>query len=935
MIVFLFSITTEILFIQPIDTSDIFLGYKNILLDSDSIWKGETLLIRDSLYEIDYTKGTVKFIDYIGDTLRIKYSYINLPIRETYRRYSQVRSTDTLMRKILEIKPVDKGELIINGNKGLYTEVTTGGTNITQSLWMKLGGKAGNFNIRGVLSDENIPEGRGASQNIREIDEIYVEAISPEIFFRLGDIESNEQGISKRLLGLNGRWKNFSGLIGISKGKYGKYTFKTQEGNQGPYKLSPTNTDIDFEIIRGSEQVFLDGRLLQNGIEKDYVINYYQGNITFNPNIYIDNESTVLVLFQYQPYGYSSIFYNANLNLSDFNITFTREEDYTEKDRFDEVYPDSGFGYIYSASYVGENNGDYELVDSIFLYRGNRNGSYLVNFDWVGEGKGEYIYIDSLSYFKWTGEGNWSAKRKVDLPGNDNLLALNFERRLESLSISGNLKGRIYDNQFGGEDNDGASGNIHMTYSPNKFINLKVNYYGRTTEYLTREWEGARDLLKRYEINELPSNFTEYSISTNPTDRINASYLWGKASSFRKEKARAEFSPFYIEWDKVHKVKEELKGGLKWKIVNIYLRSFNRNERYKKEAIFESKPLFLSAGFEGDEGGDTARIYIIRTNFDYKNTSLIASHSIRNKTKTDEIQSITNGTLLTNLKSDFLKLKGRLSISQKRSVKWEIYYREVDIGEGDYSFDPVDKIYYEDPYGNYVLERVPAGEGVNVKDYSANISFEYDRNIFLQGYLNTTYRENLFFENNLNLNLKIPNKGKRRLFLRYDGRYLDDKEGILSFRKQNRNSIRTGLEESTAGYREYGIKWNKSLEEESIGPYILFWLQNGFEIELEGMRIAGEDTILTSKLRAAFHLGGNKTTGTIGSSLGYNYYSSTSSASERMENLYPEGIFYDLNSVISFDITEKFHLILNGNVRKLGGGKIYYRGRIGITADFG
>lgn len=934
MIFLVLSITTETLFLESPDTSEIYIGYRNILIGSDSVWHDEILLLRDSVYMIDYNKGIIKFKIAIEDTLRVKFLHLGLPIKEIYKRWSPVTSTDTIVKKSVDIEQVDKGNLIINGNKGLYVEVTSGGANITQSLWMRLGGKAGNFDISGVLSDENIPEGRGASQNIREIDEIYVEAISPELSFRLGDIEASQRGILKRLLGLNARWKNFSGVAGITKGKYGKYTFRGEEGNQGPYKLYPGNSNIDFEIVRGSEQVFLDGRLLKSGIEKDYVMNYYQGTITFNPNVFIDSESTILILFQYHPYGSTNIFYNATLEGSDFNISFTREQDYTEKDKFDEVYPDSGFGYIYSASFVGAGNGDYDLLDSIFVYRGNRNGSYLVNFEWAGDEKGEYIYIDSLMSFRWTGDGQWSVKRKVDLPGNDNLLSIDYYKQFESLFIGGEVKARRYLNKYGGAIEDGASGNFNATYSPNKFINLHANYYRRTTDFLTREWEGARDLLKKWELNELPSDFAEYSITSNPTERIKAYYLWGKAGSLRRNIARGEFQPFYVGWDEVHNVKKELRGGLRWNMLNLYIRSLSRADRYKKEAIFESKPLYLGAGLEGNENGDTARIYIIRTNLTYKSTNLIASHSIRNNIESGEFQSISNGTLLTNIQLEFLKLKGRLGLSQKRITKWESYYREVDLGEGDYSYDALSKTYYEDPYGNYILERVPAGEGRNVRDYSGSISFEFEHNIYLQGYLNTMYREELFFDNNISINLKIPNKGKRRFFLRYDGRYLDDKEGFYSYRKQNKNRIRTGLEEQREGYREYGVKWKKSLEEEGIGPYVLLWLKNGLQIEVDAMRILGENTIFTSKLRAATHLAGKRAIGSVGGSLGYNYYPNFSIISERMKNLYPPGIFYDFSSAVSFNITEKFHFVLNGNIHKLSEGRIYYRGRVGVTADF-
>jgi len=37
---------------------------------------------------------------------------------------------------------------------------------------------------------------------------------------------------------------------------------------------------------------------------------------------------------------------------------------------------------------------------------------------------------------------------------------------------------------------------------------------------------------------------------------------------------------------------------------------------------------------------------------------------------------------------------------------------------------------------------------------------------------------------------------------------------------------------------------------------------------------------------------------------------------------------------VTFDFTEKVHLVLNANIHKLSNGEIYYNGRTGVTADF-
>lgn len=954
LILVFFSITTELFFLNPSDSSKVYLGYENILIGSDSVWKDEKLLQRDSVYIIDYNKGVIRFKEVTEETLRVKFSHLDFPVNKTYRRWNPA-PVDSSIKRMIGIDSNEKGNLIIHGNKGIFMDASHTGTNVTQSLWMKIGGKTGNFNISGVLSDENIPEGKGASQNIREIDEIYIEAISPALSFRLGDIQDINHGVQKRLFGLNATWKSLSdgglsdgdlsgidpsgisisGVAGISRGKYGKYTFRGEEGKQGPYRLLIGNSNTDFTIIQGSEQVFLDGRLLKGGIENDYVVDYSFGSITFGPSVFIDDESTILVLFEYHPYGSENLFYKVNLEGKDASLSLTREEGISEIDRFDQVYPDSGFGYVYSSTCVGEGNGDYDFLDSFFVYRGYRNGSYYVYFEWVGEGKGEYIYIDSLHSFNWTGDGEWSAKRKVELPIEDNLLLIEYNNNLGPLSFEGDVKARRYRNLFGGSINDGASGDFSATYSPNRFIQLHADYYRRSPQFITQEWEGSREIPKIWEMDEIPPYLAEYSISITPIPRIKSSYLWGKAGSTRRDRIRTEFSPFYIQWGRIEGIREEARGGFHQEIIDFYLHQIKRGSNYRREAILESKPLYLCGGLEGNENGDTSRIYTIRTDITFKNTTLKASHRRREAIETGEIKSISNGTLLTDVQLWFLLLKEHISLSHQRTTRFERYYQEVDMGEGEYSYDSINGTYYEDPYGDYILKVVPTDDEIDIREYSGNISFEAIQYIYLQGYLDFTYTHELFQENNISLIFKFPRSGENRFFLRYDGTYLNDKKGWMAQRRQKNNNIRLGLEQRRMNYREYGLKWDQSMDELKIGLYTYIWQQRGLEMDIEVIRINGEDTLYQARIKPGIHFSEKTIRGFIHISLGYNYYNGTNVTSERMRDLYPPDFFYDLTIGIKYDITKNFHLVLNGNLHRLSEGKIYYKGRLGITADFG
>ena len=291
MIFLIFSISSEVLIIDSPDTSEIDLGYSFVIKNSDSLWCGEELLARDSSYIVDYRRGTLRVTRMCSLPLRFKFLHLDFQLNGSYSRWSMDMTEPLPAETMEDFKQQDGGGLVINGNKGLFVDVRATGSDISQSLWMKIGGRAGQFDIFGVLSDENIPQGNVVSQSLREIDEIFIEAASDNVSFRMGDIVTIEEEVDKKLLGVSFNWKELSGVAGVSKAKYGKITFRAVENKQGPYKISPEEGISGISIIRGSEQVWLNGELLNRGVEKDYIINYLENSLTFTPSVFLDNES--------------------------------------------------------------------------------------------------------------------------------------------------------------------------------------------------------------------------------------------------------------------------------------------------------------------------------------------------------------------------------------------------------------------------------------------------------------------------------------------------------------------------------------------------------------------------------------------------------------------------------------------------------------------
>lgn len=932
LLLLLLSISSEILTIDPADTSKINLGYSFIIENSDSLWCEGELLSRDSDYLIDYREGSLIIKTKCSKSLKFKFSHLDFALNESYFRWFRDTSGIVSMEVVEDIPKQDRGELVIQGNKGLFVDVRSGGSDISQSLWMKIGGRAGQFDVSGVLSDENAPRGDVVSQNLQEIDEIYVEAVSDNVSFRMGDIVTVEEEVNKRLLGLSFGWKEISGVAGISRAKYGRVTFRTVEDKQGPYKISPEEGITGISIVRGSEQVWLNGELLEKGIEKDYTINYLENSLTFNSSVFLDNESVVLVLFQYSIYGENNIFYKTAFEKKDYSLSFTREEDFSEKDLI-EIYPDSGFGYRYASVNVGEGNGDYDFEDSVFVYRGYEDGSYEVYFEWVGEGNGEYEYVDSLHYFLWTGDGPYSPKRKVPLGEENNLFLFNVDKEFENLAVTGNFKARRIEIPVGGEEKDGLKASVRSEFTPFDFINLFIDYSKKTSDFVVREWEGEKDLLKTWEMAVFPSDFLESGVKFILNPGIEGSYTFGKADTVRKDKINLRFSPLFFYWDNLIDIRQDAKGGLKFKGYEISYRNLKRKENYRREIFAGSPNLGLLYGLEGRSGGDTARVYRGETNFTFKIFSFVASHIYRENLISGRIEGITNGSFDMNLNLNFFYLRGGFDISQKKASVWERYYQEVTPGEGNYSFDSTSNSYYENPYGDYIQRIVYTGEERDSREYSTNVSIHSNRIVLIDGYFNSTYSQNLMSKNNGSLSLKLPERSKNRVFFRTDFNY-NSGEIFWGIPDRGYGKVDVGWENSNRVYRELGFtrEWNRS--EDKIGGFLSFWNERGIEIKIEELLITGEDTLVSSILELGYNLLGGGKSGTLRLTLGYNYYPGGDISSYRMSDLYPRGFFYDLMSSMTLDLSDMIHLVVNANIHKLSSGNIYYNGRVGISADF-
>ena len=223
--------------------------------------------------------------------------------------------------------------------RGFITRGITSGNNqnlVTNSaLDLEISGKLSkNVTLRANIFDTNIPiQENGYSQNITDFDRIFIEMFSDNWKVRAGDIslknnKSFFMPFNKQVAGLKVEANisnNFKvGASGaVVRGKFNNFRFTAVENNQGPYKIFGANNEAAILIIEGSEKVYVNGIKIEHGADKDYLINYNLGELTFNATYPVTNDMRITVEFQYSDRNYARFitYDEAHYESEKFNIS--------------------------------------------------------------------------------------------------------------------------------------------------------------------------------------------------------------------------------------------------------------------------------------------------------------------------------------------------------------------------------------------------------------------------------------------------------------------------------------------------------------------------------------------------------------------------------------------------------------------------------------
>ena len=438
---------------------------------------------------------------------------------------------------------------------------------LNSELDLQISGKLSeNTSIKASIQDSNIPlQNNGYSQQIDEFDQIFIEIASKDWQIRGGDIDliENESffgNFQKRIQGLAVNSKldnsiNFEIAGAIVKGKYKKTEIQAQNGNQGPYKLIGQNGELFVLVVSGSESVFINGKKIERGIDRDYVINYNAGEIIFNSTYPIMADMRINVEYQVSEKNYNSFIGYSKVKIKKkrftHNISFYNENDIKDQPLLQNVSENR----IEILSNAGDN---VELMsaptgtlttfntnrilykkeitnnEEIFIYSNNEEDElYEVNFTNVGQNNGDYRIvtnntIDNIYEYipRINGEkqGNFDPIVKLIAPEKLQFLVYNstYEMKNNSklnIELATSKKDNNLFSAIDDSDNEGLASKInYQSVNKTKHFNIKtnldINYLDNNfqtieriynTEF-NRDWDFSENISNDY--NQLFSNAT-------------------------------------------------------------------------------------------------------------------------------------------------------------------------------------------------------------------------------------------------------------------------------------------------------------------------------------------------------------------------------------------------------------------------------------------
>jgi hypothetical protein len=428
-------------------------------IDTLSLMPG-TLIIRfkdsplsDSLYNIDYGSSTLIFKD-APDSLALEYRVLPFDLSKRYAH----KDTSLITRpgqgpiKLYTAEQVLPEDYLTGSTIQKSGSISRGiqvgnaqNLSVNSTLNLQLSGKiTEQYSVLASIADDNIPiQPQGNTQQLQDFDQVFIQVYDERTKLIAGDFQIKRpagyfMNYAKRAQGayvysksqdINGK-KTFIETevsASISKGRFGRNQIQGIEGNQGPYRLTGNDGELFIIVLAGTEQVFIDGKLLERGQDRDYVIDYNAAEIRFTARQAITKDRRIIVEFQYSDKRYARPMITTHLALEKEKIVYYlnvfSENDARNQPLQQEITADARQALTFAGDNVlaasingidsvGYSNSQvlYALrdslgFDSILVFSTlSTEAFYQATFSYVGEGNGDYIQDEFSSNgrtYKW------------------------------------------------------------------------------------------------------------------------------------------------------------------------------------------------------------------------------------------------------------------------------------------------------------------------------------------------------------------------------------------------------------------------------------------------------------------------------------------------------------------------------------------------------
>ncbi|MCO5269886.1 MAG: hypothetical protein M9897_13440 [Brumimicrobium sp.] len=455
-----------------------------IFQNSLRVFCGESLLTQNDYYFNGNTRSF--YLKYpCGDTLQFRYRVFDIDFQKPVQRIDTtiIYKNDGNITDFYYRDEDDRfdffGEDEIKKSGSISRGISFGNAqdlSVNSSLNLQLSGKiADNVNILATVTDNNLPiQPDGNTSQLQEFDQVFIQLYGEEYKVIVGDYWLKKPkgyflNYNKRAQGIFGqyvmgkeseKWM-IQGGGALSKGKFSRNTIQGVEGNQGPYKLRGKENEPYIIVLSGTENVYLDGKLMQRGQEFDYVIDYNTAELTFTPRHIITKDIRIVVEFQYSDQNYARSVFVANTEYQgeklDFWLNIFSEQDAKnqslqqklsskEKLFLSKLGDSIQYALSNSIDSIGfmDNQVTYKMVDSlgidsILVYSVNPDSAYYrASFMNVGTGKGNYVfdrYTAVGKVYKWVApiggqpQGDFEPSRLIITPKRNTMISSGIEYR--------------------------------------------------------------------------------------------------------------------------------------------------------------------------------------------------------------------------------------------------------------------------------------------------------------------------------------------------------------------------------------------------------------------------------------------------------------------------------------------------------------------------